>query len=181
MKHSLLICEVPHGKADRISSAAVDAGSFGGTVCMGRKISASGIASALGLGGSTSDLLYIIVEEEKKQPIISAIKTECEKEKPGFGMLYSLEVQDIIKNGNVIKGEPCMENAEHELISVILNKGYADDAMAAARKAGATGGTVINARGTAREDDAKFFGMHIVPEKEMLMIVVEHDKKRCRA
>ena len=49
--------------------------------------------------------------------------------------------------------------------------------MAAARKAGAGGGTVLNARGTAREDDVKFFGMHIVPEKEMLMIVTEHEKK----
>ena len=69
------------------------------------------------------------------------------------------------------------QNCQKELITVILNKGYADDAMAAARKAGAGGGTVINARGTAREDDAKFFGMHIVPEKEMLMIVVDEDKK----
>ena len=177
MNYSLLICEVPHGKADRISSAAVNAGSFGGTVCMGRKISASGLASALGLGGSIADVVYIVVEEENKLPIFSAIKAECEKEKPGFGLLWSLEVSGLIKNANLLKGEPCMENAAHELISVILNKGYADDAMAAARKAGATGGTVINARGTAREDDAKFFGMHIVPEKEMLMIVVEHDKK----
>ena len=64
-----------------------------------------------------------------------------------------------------------------DMITVIVNKGYADDVMFAARKAGATGGTVINARGTAREDDVKFFGMHIVPEKEMLMIVTEHEKK----
>mgnify|MGYP002868735433 CR=1 FL=1 len=41
----------------------------------------------------------------------------------------------------------------------------------------AGGGTVINARGTAREDDAKFFGVHIVPEKEMLMIVVPVEKR----
>ena len=65
----------------------------------------------------------------------------------------------------------------HEMISVIVNKGYADDAMAAARKAGAGGGTVITARGTAREDDEKFFGVHIVPEKEMLIILVESGKK----
>ena len=69
-----------------------------------------------------------------------------------------------------------MEKARY-LISVILNKGYADDAMEAAREAGAGGGTVINARGTAREDDEKFFGVHIVPEKEMLVMVVEEDKK----
>ena len=49
--------------------------------------------------------------------------------------------------------------------------------MAAARKAGAGGGTILSARGTAKEGDAKFFGMEIVPEKEMLMILVPSAKK----
>ena len=66
---------------------------------------------------------------------------------------------------------------QNEMITVIVNKGYADDVMAAARSAGAGGGTVLNARGTARETDQRFFGMHIVPEKEMLIIVVPSDKK----
>ena len=70
------------------------------------------------------------------------------------------------------------QNRSHELITVIVNRGYADDAMAAARKAGASGGTAINARGTAREDDEKFFGMHIVPEKELLLIVVDQNNKQ---
>ena len=72
------------------------------------------------------------------------------------------------------------ENTPNDLITVILNSGYADDAMAAARKAGAGGGTVIKARGTAKEGDESFFGVQIVPEKEMLLIVVDHEKKRCR-
>ena len=49
--------------------------------------------------------------------------------------------------------------------------------LAAARKAGAGGGTIIGARGTAKEGDAAFFGMKIVPEKDMLMILVPADKK----
>lgn len=61
-------------------------------------------------------------------------------------------------------------------VVAIVNKDYADDAMAAARKAGATGGTVIQARGTAREDDAAFFGVKLVPEKEMLVIVAERER-----
>lgn len=65
------------------------------------------------------------------------------------------------------------EQASHELISVIVNAGYADDVMLAARKAGAKGGTVINARGTGREEDVTFFGVTIVPEKELLMILAE--------
>ena len=68
-------------------------------------------------------------------------------------------------------------NFENTMITVIVNKGYADDVMAAARNAGAGGGTVVSARGTARETDARFFGMHIVPEKEMLIMVVSSDKK----
>lgn len=74
------------------------------------------------------------------------------------------------------KDENMAENS-NEMITVIVNKGYADDIMAAARKAGAGGGTVLNARGTARENDKRFFGMHIVPEKEMLVIVVPSEKK----
>ena len=66
---------------------------------------------------------------------------------------------------------------KYEAINIIVNKGYAEDAMAAARKAGAGGGTIIGARGTAKEGDATFFGVEIVPEKEMLMILVPHDKK----
>ena len=70
-----------------------------------------------------------------------------------------------------------MATSTYQMINVIVNKGYAEDAMAAARKAGAGGGTIIGARGTAKEGDAAFFGMKIVPEKEMLMILVPSDKK----
>lgn len=79
------------------------------------------------------------------------------------------------KNHQNQKDENMAENS-NEMITVIVNKGYADDIMAAARKAGAGGGTVLNARGTARENDKRFFGMHIVPEKEMLVIVVPSEK-----
>ena len=70
-----------------------------------------------------------------------------------------------------------MAAGTYQMINVIVNKGYAEDAMAAARKAGAGGGTIIGARGTAKEGDAAFFGMKIVPEKEMLMILVPSEKK----
>ena len=61
----------------------------------------------------------------------------------------------------------------HTLLTVIVNNGYADDVMAKARKAGARGGTILTSRGTASEADVKFFGITLVPEKEMLMIVAE--------
>lgn len=177
-KFVLLTAMVPHDKAELVSDAATAAGSFGGTVFMGRKISSNGVIANLGLGGQTLDVVTIVTEREKKEQIENAIVAAAENEKQNFGCLYAMDVNSMLKTGTVNKGDESMnENKERELITVILNKGYADDAMAAARKAGAGGGTVVNARGTAREDDAKFFGMHIVPEKEMLMIVTEHEKK----
>lgn len=63
------------------------------------------------------------------------------------------------------------------LIVTIINRGYADDAMAAAKKAGATGGTILTGRGTIKEDAAKFFGISLHAEKEMLLIVTSQEKK----
>ena len=59
------------------------------------------------------------------------------------------------------------------LIIVVINKGYSDLAMEAARSCGATGGTILNARGTGNDEIEKFFGVPIQPEKELVLIVVE--------
>lgn len=67
-------------------------------------------------------------------------------------------------------------SSDYSLIMFIVNKGYADDLMAAARKAGATGGTVLHARGTGKEEDVRFFGITLVPEKEILLIVTENSR-----
>ena len=66
-----------------------------------------------------------------------------------------------------------MKTDNHEVIFAIVDSGYADDVMDIARAEGARGGTILNARGVAREDAAAFFGITIHAEKEILMMVVE--------
>ncbi len=63
----------------------------------------------------------------------------------------------------------------HEVIFCIVNAGFSDAVMDAAREFGARGGTVIRARGTANAEAEKLFGIAIQPEKEIVMILV--DKK----
>ena len=63
--------------------------------------------------------------------------------------------------------------SDHTLICVIVKSGYGEAVMQAARKAGAPGGTIIDARGTGTEQDMNFFGIQIVPEKEAVLIVAE--------
>ena len=66
-----------------------------------------------------------------------------------------------------------MKTENHEVIFAIVNSGFAEEAMAIARENGARGGTILNARGVARENEAAFFGITIHAEKEILMLVVE--------
>lgn len=68
-----------------------------------------------------------------------------------------------------------LKTDNHEVIFAIVNSGYAEEAMEIAREEGARGGTILNARGVAREKEAAFFGITIHAEKEILMIVVEKE------
>ena len=65
----------------------------------------------------------------------------------------------------------------HDLILTIVNRGFADEVMTAAKKAGAFGGTVVNARGTGTNELQEFFGALIQPEKELVMILTEREKR----
>ncbi len=65
----------------------------------------------------------------------------------------------------------------HEAIFCIVNSGFSDAVMDAAKKFGARGGTVINARGTASKDTETFFHITIQPEKEIVMILVPKNIK----
>ncbi len=66
-----------------------------------------------------------------------------------------------------------MKTNKHEVVFAILNSGYAEDAMDVAREHGATGGTILNARGVIDEDAAAFFNVNLSADKEILMMVVE--------
>ena len=68
-------------------------------------------------------------------------------------------------------------NFEYELIVVVLNEGFSDQAMAAAREAGAGGGTVLHAKGTGGKRAEKFFSVRFADEKDMIYIVAHKDEK----
>lgn len=66
-----------------------------------------------------------------------------------------------------------MTTENHEVVFAIVNAGFAEAAMEVAKEAGARGGTILNARGVAKEKEAAFFGITFHAEKEILMLVLE--------
>lgn len=61
---------------------------------------------------------------------------------------------------------------QHQLILCIVDEGFSDIVMDAAISCGATGGTVIHAKGTAPKDAERYFNITIQPYKEIVMILV---------
>lgn len=65
-----------------------------------------------------------------------------------------------------------MQNEHHKnLIVIAVNEGYSEDVMQVARKAGATGGTVIKGRLADFEQFAEFVDTKVNEEREMLCIL----------
>ncbi|MDE6557659.1 MAG: P-II family nitrogen regulator, partial [Clostridia bacterium] len=66
---------------------------------------------------------------------------------------------------------------DYEVVLCIVNAGYSDVVMDAAREVGARGGTVIHARGTANKEAEQYFHITIQPDKDIVMILVPADIK----
>ncbi len=65
----------------------------------------------------------------------------------------------------------------YEAVVCIVNAGYSDLVMEAAREVGARGGTVIHAKGTANKEAEQYFKITIQPDKEIVLILVPEDIK----
>ncbi len=70
-----------------------------------------------------------------------------------------------------------MADIKYEMVLCIVNTGFSDTVMDAAKEVGARGGTVIHARGTANKEAEQFFHITIQPDKEIVMILVPQDIK----
>lgn len=69
------------------------------------------------------------------------------------------------------------EKKVFSLVVAIVNRGFSDDVMDAAREAGAKGGTVVYAHGAGQNETETFFGISIHPEKELVLILAEDSRR----
>ncbi|MDR3073112.1 MAG: P-II family nitrogen regulator [Deltaproteobacteria bacterium] len=184
MPGKLLISMVGRHRGEQFIAAAKASGARGGTITHGRAVVDNKILQALLLADVRQDIVFTLMREEAPA-IIEGVCRACREmpkklggiaivlDVPGMLVRLSTTAADTAADAGDARSE-IMESG-YILLTVIVNNGYADDVMAEARKAGARGGTILTARGTGTEEDVKFFGITLVPEKEMLMIVAEKD------
>ncbi len=140
---------------------------------------------------SKSLLMYFGLDEVKKSIYFSLIPSIIEKSlfneletklkivEIGKGIAFTINLNSSNKfiSDSLIKGESeNMEKLEsdYELIVTIVKEGYSDAVMAAAKKEGCGGGTVINGRslGSSR---TIFMNLSIEPEKDIVLNIVKCD------
>jgi nitrogen regulatory protein P-II 1 len=72
-------------------------------------------------------------------------------------------------------GEFKMEQTNHpKLIIILVNAGHSEEVIALAREAGATGATILNARGEGAKHEV-FMGITVDSEKEMILCLADSD------
>lgn len=184
----LFVCFVGRHRGEMLVSIAKAAGARGGTIGLGRALGDNALLRALSLADVQQDILFLLLGSEKDAVVSAIMKASRENPKKLGGIAMILDVSGVLVRQGSADDQQQSQNAPssgdrrdtmesgYALITVITNSGYADDVMVAARKAGATGGTITTARGTGTEEDVKFFGITLVPEKDMLIIVAAKDK-----
>ena len=156
------------------------------TICHGAATSET--LSLLGLERSDKVLMQSIVTTVKMYELKAGLTREMKLDLPDRGIALAVPLTSIAskrifehiineQNNDIPENFVIPERKiEMELIIAICLKGNSDKIMKVAREAGATGGTVVKAKGTASESDM-FFGMAISDEKEILYIVSRKEKK----
>ena len=156
-------------------------------ITLGSGTASSEVLDYFGLDGSEKSVLFHVVTDETWKAVKRQLRQKIGIDIPGIGIAFLVPLSSI-GGGKALryltagqdfeKGEEStLKDTKYELLVTIANQGHTETVMDAARKVHAAGGTVIHAKGTGGHLAEKFMGVTLVPEKEMIFIVVRKDQK----
>ena len=156
----------------------------------------SEILKAFGLSGTEKTVCLCIETAFRIGPLMTAIVERMELTRPGNGIAFVIPISGVSaavshvfsKQLEALKerwmeymdkeAESALQDLTHELVIAVINQGYSENVMDVARGAGARGGTIVHARRSGVEDAAKFFGISLQAEKEIVAILVPKCQKK---
>ena len=139
-----------------------------------------------GLTETRKEVFFAVIPNYLEEKLLSKIKTTFKLEQQGSGVAFTIPItssnkflSDIFSKEEASeKGDNIMEDEiKYHLVITVVLEGYLEQVMAAAKRAGATGGTVIKARGLANIMPNKVLGFNIEPERELILNIVDDESK----
>ena len=183
----LMVSIVDRGRGEHVAEVFDKNAIHFNFVCCGAGTVSSEVLNLLGLGTSDKDVIVSLVPSSQVLEMLRALDSKMRLKLPGRGIAFTLPLSGInaliahtlTQDHNEQRKEdaPMAETVKYGLIVALINPGYIDQVMEVARLAGATGGTVLHARGIGKEDKANFFGMSINSEKEIVTILASQETK----
>jgi hypothetical protein len=164
-------------------------------ISKGRGTANSDVLDLLGIGANEKAIITCLEQAVGVPVLLREVQKKLKPYSPGVGIAFTVPLsaindpvllifkQSIHKNVKITndhrksEGVNMADEYSHGLILSIVNKGFSDELMNTARNAGATGGTIINARGQAHEGAVKFFGVSVQDEKEIVITLTSREKK----
>ena len=129
-----------------------------------------------GLDATEKCVIAAVGSAQEADSLIRSAKRKLFIDIPGNGVMLTVPLKSVA-GGKTLSYLTDDLKAGGALITVILNEGYSDFVMDAARAAGAGGGTVLHAKGTGGTRGEKFFSVSLADEKDMIYIIAHKDEK----
>jgi nitrogen regulatory protein PII len=170
-----LVCAIVNfGLGSKIIHKAKQEGIFGGTILLCKGTVNNKVLGFFGLTDVRKEIVLMAGERDKAYKTLEKLDKEFKFEKPNHGIAFTTSISNILgtrscKNDGI--EERGVDNIMYQAITVIVDKGKAEDVIDAATKAGSKGGTIINGRGSGIHETSKLFAMEIEPEKEIVIIL----------
>lgn len=153
----------------------------------GQGTASGDILDYLGLEASEKKIYLAVCQAQAARDILNSLVKDFMIDVPGNGIAFTVPLSSIggrktlelvtLGQGEWEKEEQTLKGTEYEIIFAIANQEYTDLVMEAARKAKASGGTVIHAKGTETKEAEKFLGMTLAQERGIVLILTKTEDK----
>ncbi|MBP7174726.1 MAG: P-II family nitrogen regulator [Thermoclostridium sp.] len=174
---TLILSENQSHKCIRL---AREKGLRGGMVTIGKGTVKSTALNLLGIKSQKREVIHFLLTSEQANEMLDYFNEELQLKVHGHGIAYTTLVlhaiglpgqnngmkQNAIERARYAEGESMFKK-----LTVIVERGLADDVMDVAREAGVRGGTILHGRGACAEMATKLFGVEIEPERELVIIL----------
>lgn len=173
----LLITVVDFGLGSKVIKTAKENRVSGGTIILGKGTIKNPILELLSLTHVRKEIVIMLSEKTIAYKALEKLNERYNFKKSNHGIAFSIPVTNFLGargyNYNSPKEGRGVENTMYKTIFTIVDKGKGESVMDAANKAGAKGGTIINARGSGIHETEVLFSMPIEPEKEIVMMLAK--------
>ena len=136
----------------------------------------------LGITSDRREMVNMLMDRETATAFLQLLHEKLQLNKPGHGIAYLTNVLACMGTHNDTKitleetASLIPEGSMYQKITVVVDRGRAEEVMDAAKDAGARGGTILHGRGsTGGKEAKKIFGIEIEEEKEVVTILTPHD------